>query len=142
MPEHAALVDVESFLHDRLSADDELVAVVAGRLSTELPKTFPKSGEARVQFFRVGGSPDPSDGPGHLDRPSVQFSCYGSSKEEAFDVAAAALAAVLELEGATAAGVVVTRVVRNLGPMWSPDPATGAPRYLLGVILTVHPARQ
>jgi hypothetical protein len=135
----AALLDVEAFLVARLKADaGALHALVGDRISTELPKSFPGHGEKRLQLFRVGGVPDPGDGPGHLDRPSVQLNAYGTTKAEAFDVAQAALGVVLELEGTAADGIVVTRAFRNLGPTWSPDPAAGAPRYLLGVILNVH----
>lgn len=138
----AELLDIEAFLVARLKADTGALDTLVGqKIATDLPPSFPAHGEARLQLFRIGGPPDPGDGPGHLDRPSVQLNAYGASREQAFDVAKAALAAVLALEGTTADGVVVTRAFRNLGPTWSPDPPTGAARFLLGVVLHVHAAR-
>lgn len=140
MPETRNVIDVEAFLVAALRADASLDALLANRIGGELPADFPADGEARVRLFRVGGAPDASDSASHLDRPSVQFDCYGSSREEAFDVAAAVERSVRALEGTKSGGVVVTRVRRNLGPVWSPDPVTNAPRYLLGAILAAHAA--
>ncbi len=137
MPALRDVVDIEATLVAYLKADAAVAALVGTRVSTELPAGF--TAEARVRLFRVGGAPSPDDPAGYLDRPSVQFDCYGATREQAWDVAAATLRAALEAPAATHTGVVITGTRRTLGPTWQPDPDTDIPRYLLTAVLWTHP---
>lgn len=137
MPELRNLVDAERLLVTYLLADDGVAALCGTRVTTELPKTFTK--QARVQIFRTGGVPDPKDVPGHLDRPTIQINAWGATKESAYDVAAETIRAILAAPKATHSGAVVTHANRLLGPVWSPDPDTDTPRYVIGAVLWIHP---
>lgn len=137
MPSVRPLVDVEALVVAALTVDAELGALAAG-VASELPAGFPSSGRSFVQLFRATAtSVDPATG--HVERAVLQTSFYGSSKGAAWDVTAAAYAALLELVGSHPLGV-VTDVVRLSGPSWSPDPMTDAPRYTASFAVTVHPA--
>jgi hypothetical protein len=137
VPELRNLVDAEVLLVAYLRADSGVAALVDTRVSTELPAGF--RAETRVQLFRTGGVPDPSDVAGHLDRPSIQINAFGATKGQAFMVAAETIRAVIAAPKATFAGAVVSHATRVLGPIWSPDPDTDIPRYILGVVLWIHP---
>lgn len=138
MPELRAIVDAEEILLNHLKADTAVTALVpASRITTELPKSFTK--QSRIQAFRTGGVPDEDDIPGHLDQPSLQINAFGSTKAQAHAVAAEAIRSVLAAPAATHSGAVVTHARRVLGPTWSPDPPTDTPRYIIGVILWIHP---
>lgn len=136
MPELRFLPDVESLLVVYLKADVGVSALVATRISTELPASFQAQG--RVQLFRTGGVPDDDDIPGHLDRPSIQVNAFGATKAGAWDVAAETIRALLQAPTATHTRAVITKATRVLGPTWSPDPETDVPRYLLGFTFAVH----
>lgn len=135
MPETRDLVDVEKLLVAAMAADAALAALVADRVSTELPGDF--GPEERLRLVRVGGSVLDAD-TAHLDRALVDLHAYGSSKGAAFGVAATTLSALSRVRGAHA-GAVVSRVERVSGPAWAPDPSTDVPRYLATVAVTVHP---
>lgn len=137
MPALRDVVDIEATLVAYLGADVSLTALVDDRISTELPAGF--TAEARVRLFRVGGAPAAGDPAGYLDRPSVQFDCFGATREQAWDVAAESVRAVLQAPSATHTGVVVTGARRTLGPTWQPDPDTDIPRYLFTAVLWTHP---
>lgn len=139
MPDLRPIVDAEQLLIDHLLADADVAALVDTNVSAELPEDF--GPQARIQLFRIGGIPNPGDVPGHLDQPSLQLNIFGATKAEAFDVAAQAIRATLAAPAATHAGAVVTGARRVLGPTWSPDPGTNPPvaRYIVGVVLSVHP---
>ena len=140
MPTIRPLVDVEALLVAWLSADAAVLALLAAPtdVSPELPAGFPSAGAAFVQTFRASAT-TVDTGTGHLERAVVQVNVYGSSREEAWDLAAQTYRAVLEAPGGDHAGAVVTNAVRITGPSWSPDPVTDAPRYALSFALTVHP---
>lgn len=140
MPELRTIANIEGLLVTYLKADAAVAALVATRVSTELPKTFAK--QNRIQLFRIGGVPDADDVPGHLDRPSLQFNAFGATRAGAFSVAAELIRAVLAAPKATFSGAVITSATRVLGPTWSPDPGTDpdpVPRYIVGMVLSVHP---
>jgi hypothetical protein len=137
VPEFRELADLETALVPYLKGDSGLDGVVHGRVSSpKLPEGF--KAEERVRFFRVGSSPvDPETD--YVDRVVLQFDCYGLDGIKAYDVARKTLSAMKLAPKADLDGVVVTRVVRSLGPFWSPDPVTQIPRYHLDLVVTVHP---
>jgi len=139
MPTIRPLVDVEALLVAWLSADAGVLALAAATdVSPELPAGFPSSGRPFVQAFRASAT-TVDDATGHLERAVVQVNVYGSSRENAWDLAAQTYRAVLEAPSAAHPAGVVTNALRISGPSWSPDPITDAPRYTLSFALTVHP---
>lgn len=135
MSETSRIPDVEALLTAAMNADADLAALVGGKISWELPSTFPDG--RRIRMNRAGGSPVDEDTE-YLDRPVVQIEAFGADKGEAFDVAAEAMAAILKLAGRTFPEGVVTKAARLSGPTWAPEPDTGTARYLLSVALIVH----
>lgn len=129
--------DVEKLVVAALLEDPDLASVVGTKVSTELPEAFPDG--QRVRLWRVGGTPADAS-PEWIDRPLLQVEGYGATKEEAFETISEAIEALHRLAGAALPGAVVTRVQRVTGPAWSNDPTTDTPRYLLGVVLYLHPA--
>lgn len=150
MPRVRPPLDLETVLIVELVLDAGLGALVGGtgpaaRISTRLPSTFKTEG--RLRLSRTGGGPAGRVGtsggswPDHLDRALVDLHAYGADDQNAYAVAAQAVRALAELEGKTVAGGVITAVDRMLGPTWLPDPDAGdAPRYLVQVAVTAHPA--
>lgn len=137
MPRVGRIPDVEALAVNALAADVELDALIAGRISTELPSSFPDG--PRIRLTRAGGNPVDEDTE-RLDRPVVQIEAFGDDQGAAFDTVSEAMRALLELAGGTFPEGVVTKVVRLSGPVWSPDPETSTPRYLLSAALYVHTA--
>lgn len=135
MPDLRDLVDVEKLLVAVLRADAAVGALVAARVSTELPSSFGL--EERLRLVRVGGTSLDGDS-AYLDRALVDLHAFGASKRTAFVVARTSLSALSRAVG-THPGAVVSRVERVSGPAWSPDPETDVPRYLTTVAVTVHP---
>lgn len=127
--------DVEALVTGWLRAHPDIAALVGARVVTELPAqpTWPT-----LRILRVGGI---ADYPGWLDPASIQVEAWAATKESANDLARAALAALSDLPGTHAEGV-VTHVTQNLGLTWAPDEATDQPRYLFGVAVYTHPTFQ
>lgn len=137
MPELHPPVDGEALVVAHLKADPALDALgVADRISTRLPPDF--TAQKRIQIERVGGLPvDPETA--RVERIRIQVKGFGATKEEAYDVAAAAFVSLRKAAKTHALGV-VTAVRQDLALQWSPDPETDAPRYLFGVVLYCHAA--
>lgn len=136
------LADVEQIASAYLRSRTEVTDLVADRVWTEIPNlpTFPL-----VKLTRVGGGP--AGAPAHLDRAIVQIEAYGGTKYEARRLAATC-AAVLdshEVAGTDLHGGYVTG--SEPGSLrYLPDEETrtskenARPRYLLEVVLLVHPS--
>lgn len=140
------LPDAEALISEHLHADPQLIALVASRIYTDLPKGLseqfgePEVGEVDLVyplllFERVGG---PQRIQGHLDVPRIQVDAWGNTKAEARLVAATAQASLYDLPGTHARGV-VTAVEETLGLRSAPDPDTDRPRYQFEVLVYVHP---
>lgn len=136
MPVDRELADVETLLVDYLLADATFNAFVDGRISTKLPSTF--EAEKRVRLYRAGGSEVDAES-GEVDRALISTQNFGADDVEAFAVARKTLVMLRRTVTMPFDGAVITKAQRALGPLWSPDPETNAPRYLLDVLLTVHP---
>lgn len=124
---------VEQLVIDYLLAVDEVTDLVGENIGTQLP------GDKRLPFVRierVGGSEVVRE---HLDAPRIQVSAYAATQPTAWQVAATVRGALLVADQATHELGVVTGVVGVLGPIWIPDPPTSRPRYLLDVLVYVHP---
>lgn len=124
-------VDVELLVVTYLAAHTDIDAPV----STALPKTptFP-----HLTVFRVGGI---AGYPGWLGVAHLQVDAWGTTKAGASLLARTALAALREMPGVHAGGV-VTAVEQNLGLTWSPDELSNQSRYVFGVAVHVHPINQ
>jgi hypothetical protein len=127
--------DVEALTVDALKADTTLSTATGGRISTDLPATFPDG--KRVALHRAGGSAADAKTE-YLDRPVLQIECYGPTKADAFDCAAETIRALLDMQGGSYNRGVVGQVQRLTGPAWSPEPDGLYPRYLLSVAMHVH----
>jgi hypothetical protein len=128
-------VDAELLTVNYLRARTEISALVSTRVTTELPPapTFPA-----LVVSRIGGI---SDYPGWIDVGRLQFDAWGTTKATASALARTALAALREMPGSHALGV-VTRVAQDLGLTWAPDETTDQPRYLFGCVVHLHPLFQ
>lgn len=139
MPQRRDLPDIETALVPWLEDGAALNALVAGRISSpDLPAGF--TAEARVRFFRAGGTPVDSD-TSRLDRALLQIDTYGADPIEAFTVAKKTIARLEEAAGETIGDgqdIVVTKVQRVNGPLWRPDPDTDVPGYLSQVVIFSH----
>ena len=128
------LPDVEAIAVAYLAAHAELDLYVDGRVYADVPESpsYPF-----VTVTRVGGQPRPR--PHWIDQAHLQvFAWSENDRAEAFDTCATALAALHELPGITALGV-VTGVEDVLGPRPLYDPETSRPRFIAEVLVTAHP---
>lgn len=127
------LPDAEQLAVDWLKAHTDIDALVGNKIFTALPKdpTYPC-----LVIRRLGGVPAIRE---HLDRARLQIDAWGRTKYEARQAAAAAQAALHEMPPATHTQGVVTAVEDDLGLTWSPDPVTDRPRYIVGVLVYLHP---
>lgn len=128
------LPDVEGIAIAYLTAQAELDVYVDGRVYAHVPEnpTYPF-----VTVVRIGGRPRPQ--PHWIDQAHLQVIAWSEdSRSEAFDACATALAALHELPGITALGI-VTGVEDVLGPRPLPDPETSNPRFIAEVLVTAHP---
>lgn len=131
------LPDVEQLVTDYLLTVDEVETLVGSNVGSRL------SGLPAIVVSRIGGSPDPI--PLHIDRARIQIDAWteseenGGSKGLAHDIAATTLAALVEMVNVDHAAGVVCDVEPVLGPLWQPDPTTHRPRYVVDVIVVVHP---
>lgn len=133
--------DVESLAALYLRGLTSVSTLVADRVYTERPagKPDPKVMVTRIGGVSVGNSK-------WLDEARIQGEAWGTTAVEAYDVAAAALAGLLDMPGLRpvstgGANAVVTNVREDLGLQWLPDMIGGdsKPRYVFGVVVSVHP---
>jgi hypothetical protein len=127
-------IDVERALVAFLQDDPDLEVLHNGRVSTEMPKDAVMP---RLRISRIGGVPDAD---GWIDRPRIAIEAWGSSKEEAWELASTSLAVLqFRLPAAPLAEGVVTDVRADTGLAWAPDAETDLARYTFAVSLTAHP---
>lgn len=126
------LPDAERLVATALRAHVDVAALVATRVSTELPKTpvFPA-----VTLSRVGGAPSLA---GYLDVARLELSAWAATKAAAHTLARTVEAAMLTLPGTHALGVVTDVRQLDVGLRWNPDEASGTPRYQFMVECYVH----
>jgi hypothetical protein len=131
------LPDIEAIAVTYLEADTDVAALCDGRVYTEIPEgpTYPF-----LTVLRIAGRPRPR--PRWLDQAQLQVAAWGNdagfSREDTRDLCETAVAALHELVGTTALGV-VTGVEDVLGPRSLPDPETSWPRFVAEVLITAHP---
>lgn len=125
-------VDAELLAVNYLRGRAEISAIVGTRVSTELPSspTWPY-----LTVTRLGGT---ADHLGWVDAARLQVDAWGTSKANASLLARTALAALREMPGSHALGV-VSNVTQDLGLAWAPDDVSDRPRYLFGVVVYTHP---
>lgn len=128
------LPDAELVVARYLRAHSEVALRVGMRVYTELP---PDPVWPLVRLVRIGGVAEEN---GYIDRARIQVDAWAASKFEARIVAATVQAALFAAPGSVVSGAVFGEVVNDLGVTWSPDPATGQPRYLFGVRVLLHPS--
>lgn len=133
-------VNVEALAVAHLSAAGEVLALVdEDHVSTELPA------DAELPYLKVDLLPGSSSTPqtAHVVRSRVQLSAWGpqgaGGKLAAWDLIAAAWAALMRADQSSHAYGVVTGTDAEVLPYWSPDPETDEPRYLAVIALFVHP---
>lgn len=139
MPGNAkVLVDAEGAVRAWARANSAIAAAFTGGIYFGPPEgtvTFPL---VRVQ--RIGGGPVPGDTP--LDDAAMSFLVWGSAKAQA---ATAAMVLVSEIESmpcgtAMGSGAVGLGARVTLGPVWSPDPDTDRPRYIVDGSFSIRAA--
>lgn len=92
-----------------------------------------------ITVARIGGVPPVRP---YLDAGNIQVDIWGDTKDRTLDIAQAARAACLEMEGQSylvgTRGLFVTGTSDALGLTWLPDEETGRARYLFSVIVFAH----
>lgn len=129
--------DVEEGMRQYLRTETGVNAVVAGRVFFGVP---PKGAEfPLLTVRRSGGGDDASDAP--VDQAVLQFSCWGGSKQEAWQLTAALRRALHEIRSRTtlASGVDGLGAIVD-GVIFSPDPADARPRYIVTARVTATAA--
>jgi hypothetical protein len=134
------LPDVEALVIQYLLTVDEVTEITDTHIGSRLPKTptFP-----RLVVTRVGGTAGTI--PAHLDEARVQIDAWADLAEEnggkrqAHDLARTAQAAMYDMVNAVHEDAVVTDVEGVLGPLWAPDDKTRRPRYIVDMIVRLHP---
>jgi len=125
-------VDIEALTVNALLADPGVAALVSDRVYTDLPANprFPLA-----TITRIGGV---TDSIYHLDAATVQVEGWAKDRGTALDLAAAALSALMHLQGTFAEGVVSgARPFTGIG--YLPDPTSSTPRYLFRLTIFAHP---
>jgi hypothetical protein len=131
------MADAEQLVIDYLKTVDEVTDIVDTKVSEYKGKPYP-----RVSIARIGGGDQQI--PAHLDPVRIQFDCWGSntqlqSKAEAHSLAAAVTAAMMDIVNHDHDEGVVTDARTILGPVWQPDPTTNQDRYIVDMLIRVHP---
>lgn len=123
------LPDEEALLASFLRGHSLLTPLHGGRVGTDLSGTYPA-----VRVAALGG-PAGVHGTG---APRVQIECWADTREQAGDLARACAAALPDMQGRYAAGVV--RGARAEGiPFPQPDETTSRERFILQAVLLVQP---
>ena len=128
--------DTEDAMKAYLKADSGVSAIVGSRVFFGSPKqgaTLPY-----VVLARIGGGDDGSEAP--IDNAVLNLSCWGRSKEEAFNTANAVRKALRTIRRRTLASGVNLHgaIVDTL--LWSPDPQDDTPRYIVTTRVTATAA--
>lgn len=126
--------DVEAMLVSYLAADSAVIAAVgANAVSTEIP---PGATMPRVRITLTGGSPEI---PGWLHAVRVNVEAFAETKPQAFDVIATVVERTEALTNSRRSSIVISLAEQETALAWSPDPLTETPRYIVGMLLVVHP---
>lgn len=132
------LVDAEGAVRAWARANTAIAAAFTGGIYFGPPEgtvTFPL-----VRLQRIGGGPVPGDTP--IDEAVISWLVWGTNKAQA---AAAAMTLVSQIESmlcgtAMGAGAVGLGARVTLGPVFSPDPDTDRPRYIVDSAFVVRAA--
>ena len=128
------LPDAEALVISYLESQSPITSLVSNRVYGDMPASpaFPL-----ILVRRIGGL---ARWPHYLDQPSFQLEAYGRNRAEASQVARVAHAVLKDMPQEHSRGV-VSSVQDSLGLTWQPDPtySPAKPRYLFGVVLTLHP---
>lgn len=127
------LPDAEALFAAFLRGAALVTALVGTRSTTAIPEnpTWPLT-----TTTRVGGVQTQS----WEDRPRLSVSCWGGTKEQAADLAAAVVAVLPDVIGQHATyGGWVRGAVPVAGPLWAPDDDDNRPRYVVDVVLVTMP---
>lgn len=127
------LPDAERLVVTYLRAHPDVVALAGTRVSTELP---PEPTYPAATVSRIGGNPSIA---GYLDVATLEVSAWAATKGAARTLAAAAEAALLDMVGTHALGVVTGVRPIGVGVHWLPDEETDMPRYRFTVEAYIHP---
>lgn len=138
-------VDAEGAVRSWARSEAGIVAVASTRTFFGIPENYGGAWPILV-CQRVGGAPDPNIAP--IDRALIQFDCWGSPdktlgrKAQAASLAAAVVTAARSLQPKTAMGLTAVSFGAEveLGPVWSPDPATDQARYVVDVAFYLRAA--
>lgn len=130
-------VDIEKLVIDYLLDVDEVTDIVDDRIGSKRDAPYP-----RLVIGRVGGNRRSTAG--WVDRARIQVEAWTDvppegSKPAANLLARTAEAALLDIVNHFHEAGVVTNAQSVLGPVWQPDPKTARPRYIVDVIVGVHP---
>lgn len=129
------LPDAEALLGAFLRAQSAVSALVGTRVGTLIPNppTWPL-----VRLTRVGGT----QAQRWEDRPRLSVECWADLNDQAGAslLARTVIAVLSDIRGryVAQAGYVVSWDV-VLGPLWSPDPISNRPRFLVDVALATFP---
>lgn len=130
--------DILRIVTDALMNDEDLSALVGGRVYTVLPKekTFPL-----VRVVRWGGAPSRRvPGLAWLDHADLQLDAWSPNQLQVTDVARCLVAALVErLPGTRPGGVVTASTVTNLATELDADYAPVLHRARLTATITAHP---
>lgn len=136
MTEPGTLVDLEALVVAHL-LDDAAVAAIAGdNVLTELDANFAMPTLQVTRFPGVFTDPDTA----RLERGRIQVQAWADTKEEAYDLAAAAAVSLKALPDVAHALGVITAAQWEQGPWWNPDPEQDQPRYMMTLAVYAHPA--
>lgn len=124
----ATLPDETAVLGDYYRSHADMVPLHGGRVGTALPAGSLPS----LRLASLGGTEAwPWEGDAE-----VQVECWGGTQAQASTLARTAAAAAYGLRGPVTGGHVIT-AYPSLRPMWSPDPETARPRYIIQVRMTI-----
>lgn len=123
--------DIEKLIVEWLRSHEAVSEKVGTRIYTEIPArpTYPL-----VTVKRIGGIPPVK---GKLDQARLQIDIWAEKKYTAREVASVVQAALYDLEDELVLNQRVSSVSDDLGLTWLPDPESGQPRYLFGVLVSV-----
>jgi len=128
------LPDAEALVISYLESQSQVTALVSNRVYGDLPTSpsFPL-----VAVRRIGGL---TRWPHYIDQPSLQVEAYGRNRTEASQIARVVHAVLKDMPQQHSRGI-VTDVQDSLGLTWQPDStySPAKPRYLFGVVATMHP---
>lgn len=132
-----AIVDIERLVVQALLDGTLVVAIAGDAIETELEEGFTPPA---LQITRLPGIMV-DDSTARLERALLQVQAWGTTKAQAFDLAAAA---AIELKALTDVDHgdlgVVTETIWQQTPWWNPDGEADTPRYTMTIAVFAHPS--